>query len=92
MPLWTTLPPAAALLRSCAAREPKRRVFPYRFGDTSERYIGGRVKDLRAIYAAAEPEPYGSDNPAWVRWALLSPETAIREAVEAGETYGRKAA
>ena len=75
------MPLARALLAACAADPPRRRTVRYRFGETGERFVGARVRQLRRLYRSAEP---ALDTPEWRRWLVYDVERAIADAVESG--------
>ena len=77
-PIWTSDPEAQTLLASCAERPPEKRTFNYRFGDTDTRYIGDRVKLLRAVRARYMDETL--DTPAFIRNSAMTVDNAIDEA------------
>ena len=80
---WTEAPEAAALLASCAADPPRRRLVAYRFQETGLRFVGHRAQALRRLYRLAEPP---LDTPAWRAWLALDPQRAIEEAIRDAAT------
>ena len=89
MTSWTEAPEAAALLASCAADPPRRRLVVYRFQETGPRFVGRRVQALRRLYRLAEPP---LDGPAWRAWLDRDPQRAIEEAIREAATLSRDSA
>jgi hypothetical protein len=84
---WIQDKEAAALLASCAAIPPDRRVFNYSFGDTDERFYGKRVVRLNAIRKRYLEEALAFDDKTGLRTfggeAGLTVEQAIADVLEA---------
>ena len=81
---WTDSKEAAALLASCAAVPPPRRLFVYRFQDIEFRFVGRRVQRLRRLYRRSEPPV---DDPQWRAWLALDPQRAVARAVSGRATF-----
>ncbi len=82
--MWTALPQAATLLADCRRRPPQRDHRTSTFEQPRPYYRADdpRLRKLRSIYRAAEPDAW---TPEWSAWLRLDPQAAVREAVEAAE-------